>query len=151
MAVNVARFAIAARGRAANALSGYGSSQMGGVREELLVPTATLDQLLEAAFPPDLVKIDVEGAELLVLDGAERLLREVRPTLLVEVAAENAEAATERFRRAGYRLHDAAEPEKGFPEIDRCTWDTLAVPAERPAPIVASGRAELQPAGSGRS
>jgi FkbM family methyltransferase len=146
---SVARFAIAARGRAANALAGFGSSQMGGVREELLVPTVTLDQLVDATFPPELVKIDVEGAELLVLDGAERLLREVRPTLLVEVAAGNAEAATERFRRAGYRLHDAAEPEKGFPEIDRCVWDTLAVPEERAAPPGAGGRAEPQPAGLG--
>lgn len=111
---------------------------MGGVREELLVPTVTLDQLLDATFPPELVKIDVEGAELLVLDGAERLLREVRPMLLVEVAEQNVDAATERLRRAGYRIHDASAPEKGLPDIERCTWDTLAVPAERPAPAAAA-------------
>ncbi|MCL6608968.1 MAG: FkbM family methyltransferase, partial [Geminicoccaceae bacterium] len=37
----LARLQIAARGRAANTLAGFGSSQMGGVREELLVPTVT--------------------------------------------------------------------------------------------------------------
>ncbi|MCS6877659.1 MAG: FkbM family methyltransferase, partial [Geminicoccaceae bacterium] len=83
---SVARFGIAARGRASNALLGLGGSRTGGVREELLVPTVTLDQLLEASFAPELVTIDVEGAELLALRGAERLLREVRPRLLIEVA-----------------------------------------------------------------
>lgn len=34
---------------------------------------------------PDMIKIDVEGAESLVLRGATRLLREVRPLLLIEV------------------------------------------------------------------
>ncbi|MCS7269403.1 MAG: FkbM family methyltransferase, partial [Geminicoccaceae bacterium] len=116
---------------AANALVGFGSSQMGGVRDELLVPTVTLDQLLEASFAPELVKIDVEGEELLVLRGAERLLREVRPRLLIEVAETNAEPVTELLRAAGYRLFDAAEPGKGLPPVDRAVWDTLAVPEER--------------------
>ena len=133
----IARFQIAKRGRAANALSGFGGSQMGGTREELLVPTVTLDQLNDAAFPPDLVKIDVEGAELLVLEGGEKLLREVRPVLLLEVAESNADAATTRLRRAGYRLYDAARPQAGFAESERCVWDTLALPAERAAPAAA--------------
>ncbi len=127
----VARFQIAARGRASNALLGFGNSQMGGVREELLVPTVTLDQLLETAFSPDLVKIDVEGAELVVLRGARRLLAEVRPRLLLEVAEPNAEAITAILRSAGYTLFDAADPARGLPPVDRAVWDTYAIPAER--------------------
>lgn len=129
----VARFAIAARGRASNALLGFGNSQMGGVREELLVPIVTLDQLLEATFPPEIVKIDVEGAELLVLQGGRRLLAEVRPALLLEVAEGNAQAVTSILREARYHLFDAADPARALPPVERAVWDTLALPAERAA------------------
>lgn len=127
----VARFHIAARGRASNALAGLGNAQTGGVREELLVPIVTLDQLLEATFPPDLVKIDVEGAEAAVLEGGRRLLTEVRPRLLVEVAERNADRVGAILRAAAYRLLDAADPARGLPEVARAVWDTLAVPEER--------------------
>jgi FkbM family methyltransferase len=135
----LARLEIAARGRAANTLAGFGSSQMGGVREELLVPTVTLDELLGATFAPDLVKVDVEGAELLVLRGAARLLAEVRPALLLEVAESNAEAVRELLGAARYRLFDAAEPARGFPPVARPVWDTLALPEERAGAWLARG------------
>src|SRR5258706_454135 len=37
------------------------------------VPTARLDEMIEGT--PDLIKIDVEGAELSVIEGMERILR----------------------------------------------------------------------------
>lgn len=50
------------------------------------VTTTTLDALVfEERLPrPALVKLDVEGAEADVIGGAERVLAEVRPTLIVE-------------------------------------------------------------------
>ena len=48
------------------------------------VTCVTLDAMLASLGPPDLVKIDVEGAELQVLAGAERLLC-LHPTLIVEL------------------------------------------------------------------
>jgi FkbM family methyltransferase len=57
-----------------------------GANEKVL-PVYSLDRLL-AHVPssrPALLKIDVEGAELLVLQGAERLVREWQPTMLVSV------------------------------------------------------------------
>jgi FkbM family methyltransferase len=54
------------------------------VMREITIEQSTLD----AAVPPhhhvDLIKIDVEGAELTVLQGAEQLLARCRPTLLFE-------------------------------------------------------------------
>lgn len=51
------------------------------------VPVRRLDTLIAAeGLPvPDFIKIDVEGAELAVLRGAQRTLVRCRPTLLIEV------------------------------------------------------------------
>jgi FkbM family methyltransferase len=55
---------------------------VGGTLE---VETTTLDQSLEDQAAVRLVKIDVEGAEHLVIKGAQRVLRQQRPHLLIEV------------------------------------------------------------------
>jgi len=48
------------------------------------VPTVTLDGYFGDTTPVAALKIDVEGAELHVLKGAERLLRRCRPLIVVE-------------------------------------------------------------------
>jgi FkbM family methyltransferase len=51
------------------------------------VPIETLDHLrdIDAIPSPNLIKIDVEGAEAMVLSGAQCLLTENRPLLFIEV------------------------------------------------------------------
>jgi FkbM family methyltransferase len=49
------------------------------------VKTETLDSIVASRSPPDLLKIDIEGAEIDALRGASRLIAEKRPVLLVEV------------------------------------------------------------------
>jgi FkbM family methyltransferase len=52
----------------------------------------------------DFIKIDVEGMELDVLEGARQLIRRCRPALLIEVARENL-AAFDAWREAeGYTV-----------------------------------------------
>lgn len=68
----------------------------------------TLDNLLaERRLPtPDLLVIDVEGAEAAVLSGAHRLLGERRPSLIVETHSAAAEAAClAQLRAYGYAPH----------------------------------------------
>jgi len=53
------------------------------------VPTRALDSVI-AEFPlPDLVKVDIEGAEIDCLYGARELLKDKRPLLLIELHATN--------------------------------------------------------------
>jgi len=59
---------------------------------EIEVALDTIDRRVEPGTPVDLIKIDVEGAELQVLAGAERLLSEQHPVLLFEHAAYTAAA-----------------------------------------------------------
>lgn len=59
---------------------------------EIPVTIDTIDRLVPAGTPVDLLKIDVEGAELQVFRGARRLLRESRPMLLFEHAPYTAAA-----------------------------------------------------------
>jgi FkbM family methyltransferase len=126
-----ANFLIANRGRAGNHLEAvHGSTQTGGAREVRRVETVTLDGLLDR-FPtrPAVVKIDVEGAEVQCLRGAERLLAEVRPALLCEVTRENAEAVREILHRHRYTLFDASAPADRREPIALPAWNTLALPA----------------------
>lgn len=51
-----------------------------------LVPTMTLDSFVQnEKLIPDLIKIDVEGAEHLVIQGAVKTLRKYHPVLLMEL------------------------------------------------------------------
>lgn len=125
----VARFLVAARGRASSSLERAGHrSQAGGTRYAQYVPTVTLDGLMQHFPGPDLLKIDVEGAETLVLAGAERILAQKRPVIYVEVGEEQADAVTAVLHRHGYALFDG----DGSPdtEVERCAFNTLAIPRE---------------------
>lgn len=51
---------------------------------ELTIPTNTLDNLLKDCPNVDLIRIDVEGAEYDVLDGAKRIIFEHKPHILFE-------------------------------------------------------------------
>src|SRR5262249_9077095 len=69
----------------------------------ICVRGVSLDDYAQNAPSPDFVKCDVEGAEVEVFRGAERVLREKRPTILCEMHSEDNRRALEAiFSRAGY-------------------------------------------------
>jgi FkbM family methyltransferase len=104
--VGVGELNIAQRGRATNFMSGFGTSQTGGVRSRQSVVTVTLDWLVERFPVPDVVKIDVEAGERLVFEGASSLFARVRPTLVCEVAKENSVWVTNFLLPLGYSFLD---------------------------------------------
>jgi len=70
----------------------------------LMVPTISLDS---SGLPvPDLIKMDVEGAEAAVLRGAHRTLREARPVLFVALHGnEQRKTCAIILRDAGYSIY----------------------------------------------
>ncbi|MEX1072014.1 MAG: FkbM family methyltransferase [Anaerolineales bacterium] len=65
--------------------------------------------------PPDLIKIDIEGGEVLALRGMRRILLETRPLLLIELHGREAdEFAWEILGNARYSLHHMR---KGYPKV----------------------------------
>jgi FkbM family methyltransferase len=66
-----------------SALSG---ANIGQSAEEVKVPVTTIDAYCQAnKIKPSLIKIDVEGFEFNVLNGARKTLKEARPSILVEL------------------------------------------------------------------
>lgn len=68
------------------------------------VPAVSLDHHLSPDRRVDLVKIDVEGAESLVLRGMQRTLKRHRPTLIIEVHSPDNWQHVAGLRGLGYQL-----------------------------------------------
>lgn len=135
--VALARFHISNRARSASYLEGTGTSQAGVTRESQLVMTVSLDWLLEHLPAPDVVKIDVEGAEAKVLRGAGALLSKIRPTILCEVNEENQAEVSTILHAFDYTIFDAELARDRRKALPAAPWATLAYSRERlPAELV---------------
>jgi FkbM family methyltransferase len=98
---------------------------------ELRRPLRTLDGLVASGevAPPDVIKIDVEGSELRIFEGAESILKSHQPSIVFE--------ADENMSRMGYSTDDLfALLEKDAPYtfflIDKAG---TPVPVARPYPL----------------
>lgn len=91
----------------------------------------SLDRLAQKAFTPDLVKIDIEGAEVDALVGASDILERRRPGLLIEVHGSDIERECLKILRS-YDYSTTI--------VDQRRW----LPEYRPIPhnrwLVAEGR-----------
>ena len=97
---------------------------------ELVVRKHKIDTLVatDGLPDPDLIKIDVEGAEAAVLDGAAEVLKRARQALLIELHSTN-QAVAERLERLSFvgRLLGRSESIRAGPP----NATVVAVPAER--------------------
>jgi len=86
---------------------GYVSTSSYNAGNTIAVDAISLDGFPSSYPAPDFIKCDVEGAEAAVFEGTERILREKRPILLVEMhSAENHRELTRKFAGFGYRCRD---------------------------------------------
>src|SRR6266568_2391150 len=123
---SLARFHVAKRNRATNHLDGYDTSQTGGVRSTQMVPALTLDWLAARFPPPDIIKIDVEQAEVAVLAGGSRVLGPAR-AVICEVAAHNSAVVRDLLTGHGYTLYDGDRPASERVPVADAPANTLAV------------------------
>ena len=66
--------------------------------------------------PPQVVKMDIEGGEVLALPGMRRLLKEAHPSILLELhGPEASQAAWEELSQVGYCIR---RMEAGYPTVD---------------------------------
>ncbi len=86
--------------------------------------TRTLDELFDQLEAPVFLKIDVDGPEWEILQGATRLLKQKDVRLVIETHAPELEDACKDFLEAlGYRTH-----------IIPNAWWRFLIPEERPIP-----------------
>lgn len=77
-----------------------------GFANEISVQTVALDDFATTHPAPHLVKIDIEGGEVLALRGMQSLLKKERPILFLELhGLEATAAAVDRLRASRYHLH----------------------------------------------
>ena len=74
-----------------SAMSGIQDTHRGGETQRIQYPLTTLDTALdrEGVKSIDALKIDVEGAESLVLSGAAQILDRSDPVVMIEISAKN--------------------------------------------------------------
>lgn len=89
---------------------------------ELTVNCVTLDELTRSGVPePDFIKIDVEGAEEFVLQGAAQLLERKQPFLMIEVHSpaigQRCMGVLRKYYKTITVLETGLGPDKGTPEI----------------------------------
>jgi FkbM family methyltransferase len=81
-------------------------------------PSTTIDELVaQGSYDPGFIKIDVEGVEHLVLEGAQHVLAKKRPVILSEISGflleENGSSAKEvisLIKRHDYDVYDPVNP-----------------------------------------
>lgn len=89
-----------------NSAMGHLADENGNSEHLVYVPTITLDEISEKVnLLPDVMKIDVEGAEMDVFHGAERVLREAKPTIFLSTHSPELRVECLNFLRGiGYEV-----------------------------------------------
>jgi FkbM family methyltransferase len=99
------------------------SAFLQGQYHEDLVEVVTIDQFAaEKSLAPSFLKVDVEGAEFDVLQGAIKMIQHYKPVLMLEVNVRHRDIY-DWVRRNGYEIFDdklqpfRELPERGMPNI----------------------------------
>lgn len=99
-------------------------------REGVTVPAVALDDVFAPGERVDVIKMDIEGGEVMAMKGAQRLLSEERPAFLIEFHREVGWPAIESLVAAGYKFED----------LDGNRLETPADAASVPYQFIAASR-----------
>jgi FkbM family methyltransferase len=125
----IAQFNIAQRSRSTNYLdTGVGSTQTGGIRETYNVFTTSLDDLSKIIPLPNIVKIDIEGAEMLLFKGASDFFNLTRPIILCEVSPNTYDYIQDFLNLRGYQFFDGQQIPALVPFDISKSENLLAIP-----------------------
>ncbi|MBU2652631.1 MAG: FkbM family methyltransferase [Bacteroidetes bacterium] len=97
--------------------------QFGRMPKAVEVETTTVDSLVSRFGEPDLMKIDVEGAELSVLQGAAGLFERRAPIVFLETAQDNKPVVGERLQ-SFYRFFKMSD----WRETEGPSFNSLLLP-----------------------
>lgn len=86
--------------------------------------TSVDDFVFKGRHPaPDIIKMDIEGGEVLAVQGMQRLLKEKHPIFLVELhGKEAAKAVWAAFHKAGYDVFEMKEGYRKIKSLDELDW-----------------------------
>jgi len=127
-----------------NTLGGFAHQGVQMLRRERIT-VRLLDNLVEeeGLCRLDVLKIDVEGAEVHLLDGAHSVLRNLRPVVLFEVSERalqlqggSSDQLWKLFASVDYSIY-AFDEKTGLPTptgAAHCGGNMIGVPVERPLP-----------------
>ncbi len=135
-------------GFACLAEGGHGRSEsFAGARRSIRVSTTDLDSFCraEGISRVDLIKMDIEGAEMLALAGMVRILAVHRPVLLLELwGSEHVEEAPKLLSRLGYETHTLSVWQGWVDGVFAHTANVMALPVS----VEAEGAGSLRNKGA---
>jgi FkbM family methyltransferase len=97
---------------------------------EITVPCTSLDAFVfvQGNTPPQAVKMDIEGGEVMALPGMRRVLAEARPLMLMELhGPESARAAWDALTAARYHICEMKPGYPRVPSLDALDWKAYLV------------------------
>jgi len=107
-------------------------------KAEISVPGLSLDEFVygQGNPPPQVVKMDIEGGEVLALPGMQRVLAEARPLMLMELhGPESSRVAWETLTAAGYKIHWMRPGYPVVPSLEAMGWKAYIVAKPSPPPL----------------
>jgi FkbM family methyltransferase len=103
---------------------------------EISVPGITLDEFVygQGNPPPQVVKMDIEGGEVLALPGMRRVLVEARPLILMELhGPEACRVAWDNLTNADYHIFWMRHGYPEVPSLEMLGWKAYIV--AKPTPL----------------
>ncbi len=98
--------------------------------EAITVPGIALDDFVfeEGNPQPQVVKMDIEGGEVMALPGMSRILNQARPVLFLELhGPEAAEVAWKTLISAGYQICRMEPGCPGIPSLEKLDWKAYLI------------------------